>query len=516
VKRQIALALLAVLIVAPFLPAAYAQSGITFHTTAEFDTGTKANTATQTDNPSIIPSSILELNTTESTVSYATTAAFDSGTKASVSTISNTCENVTANAFKLNNTGNYQGIGLTTGTSTCATGAWGINPSGQIASYDMSTLSSGKIKDFSSVGNDGTKTGTTQISSPCKFGGCSSFDGSSYITSANASNPTNGFFVSAWFYVSAFDADFHDVFGVYDAAHSCQPWEAYLTPSKELNVDACTSSGTPSQITLKTGIAASVWYHVSVSYDGAKYCGSYNNTAPVCVAMTGTLAYTKPPLVGAAWYTSVINKFKGSIDEYHLFSRNLTSSERTAIYTDGRSSIASSGSWASAYTETPGEFPSSLTLVYGNVTTNANMIQAVKIWDSSGAQVFYHPLNIDSGVFHVDTISLGLTTTNWSVEIILAGNGSATPFVSSVTVGLSAIPGGGSLSMVLWLLLIVFLITIALGFLIPGVHILCGVVGLFLAVQIFSETASVALAGIVAAISLFMLIAGIASTLSGD
>jgi hypothetical protein len=94
----------------------------------------------------------------------------------------------------------------------------------------------------------------------------------------------------------------------------------------------------------------------------------------------------------------------------------------------------------------------------------------------------------------------------------MVGDGTGTSILSAIGVdfALYTPPVEPPDLTILWLLLIVFLITIALGFLIPGVHILCGVVGLFLAVQVFSETASVALAGIIAGVSLLVIIAAMA------
>ncbi len=124
----------------------------------------------------------------------------------------------------------------------------------------------------------------------------------------------------------------------------------------------------------------------------------------------------------------------GSIDDWYVASGAV-----------GSGGFRPTGSWISAVQTFDGMVPSQVTLAYSGVSS-AIYIDQILIVDSSGVTLSAYDTDITSGSSVVVQVPYteGLLQ-DWSVQIILASDGSGTPTIESVTVDTSPPSGGGEL-----------------------------------------------------------------------
>lgn len=394
-----------------------------------------------------------------------TMALFNGGTKTSTSTMTDTCENVTANALQLNNTGNYQGIGLTTGTSTCATGAWGVNPSGLVLAYDMQTLTSGSMEDFSPSVRNGVVTALQYVTD--KFGKGSFFnDISSSVIASDAGFPTgaNPSTVVAWLNTTSTllkpIVSFGSIF--VPGRHTRDIFQSAAAGNHSIyfSADSDDYDFSPNLPTISDGLKHFILVSVkdATHIEGCVDLSCYNATLPNPL---NTLLSGQVKIGSRVNGTSLF--WRGTADEVLIFNRLLTPSEITGLRTDGRSSFLSSGSWTSpnvAFTTAP----ASVTLT-GTSFTSSNRPSRLRFLSSSGTVVF--DTLVPSGLASPIQIPVNLTfnPAQWSVRLDMIGNGAATAKMTSILVTLGAAPlfQTSDIIFIFGILLLVF----ALFFLLP-------------------------------------------------
>ena len=436
-----------------------------------------------------------------STIGWNSTPGFDSGTKAKVSTQTNICENVTANAIGLNNTGNYQGIGLTTGTLTCPTGAWGVSASGLDASWDLGTLNGSNLRDFSGNGRDLIKTGTPPsltVTSP--FG-----KGQNQTSLSDKMTP------SKWFGFNGSTAQ--SVF-VWVIVANCSNGKTVSTvvnahgsgtdAQGTLRLICSTSGGIPTkmEVLIKTTVTGFLqmgptysfknWtqYRLGYTWDGATLREFINGVNLYNATLIGSVVSSIHPLTVGNYYGGD-SPFHGVIDEVAIWSRGLTSAEVTAWITDGRSSFLSSGSWQSpsiSFTQVPNQAE----IIY----TNGRSYQypnRMTIYAGSGAVLFDTILPLSNGGVITIPVNLTFQTTSWTVKVNMIGAGNGTAFMTSITFSLGPPPTLDANAMIFIAGLILMLV-LGLGGLviqdgIPALSIFGGLVGVMFGFWLWTQTA---------------------------
>jgi len=75
------------------------------------------------------------------------------------------------------------------------------------------------------------------------------------------------------------------------------------------------------------------WHHVIVTWDGTNLIMCIDNVQVSSKSQTVTIPYSiTRARIGANAYSSAVYRFKGIIDEFYLFSKVLSASERTLLY----------------------------------------------------------------------------------------------------------------------------------------------------------------------------------------
>lgn len=373
------------------------------------------------------------------TVTFATTADWDSGTKASIGTSSDTCENVTQpNAMQLNNTGSYVGVGMTRGTSTCASGAWGVNPSGLSLAFDMQTVSGGQLKDFSPNNNHGPFVGGGSFQS-AKFGNGRTFRAqlAQYVnvTSSASLNITGALTLFAWVKFNLTTAQQ----GIIEKYNPVLVNKGYLF--------RLLSNGTLAGFTVTAGGVIKTVYQTSGSITaGTEYATAFVYTGTTLLlylngAQVGSTTAVNNPgttysglKIGGRGDTGTPFSFNGTIDEALVFSRALTAVEITALATDGRSSFVSSGTWTSPTQQ--GELPIEAIVSFTN-QTSVNRVSRFQVLSGSGSVVYDKLVPFFSTSPFQIPLNVTFNPATWKVKLFMSGSGTATSQVTSLvlTVG---------------------------------------------------------------------------------
>jgi hypothetical protein len=195
----------------------------------------------------------------------------------------------------------------------------------------------GNIYDLARTNFAALHNGTTYSAAQVSQG--FSFDGSNdYIEIANAPdlNPTSAITLEAWIYQADLQYANAPIFSKDDTSSSRQ----YLL--------SVSDNGTfrPHVWTDDTGLALfdgnttvdlNTWYHVAMTYDRTNLTLYVNGVADGSTAVEGNLVTSTEPLrLGGSYSGGWGNyKFAGLIDEPTIYSRALTSTEITALYTAG-------------------------------------------------------------------------------------------------------------------------------------------------------------------------------------
>lgn len=405
-------------------------------------------------------------------VTFNTTTAFDAGTKSNIDTKSNSVCLVASNTFQMNATSGFFGI-----NACLISGSPYISVDSIKLSYDMQTLSSGKMKDFSGSGKDGTITGTTVIAG--KFGSARNFAGApdNIVTSGPVSTATNNFAMSAWIYPTTIPSQemayFNGLgaangygFGIGDGVGGAGSKIVYL-----IGGVAWKSSGV-------TAIA-NTWYHIILERNAGTFTIYINGTAQ------GATSASNPntPLTQTTIGLDPGNgNFHGIIDEVLFFNRTLTPSEKTIIATVG--GYRTTGVWKSAVQTYNGEIPKQITVDWNNISAN-NYIQGISILGSFGV-AFNNTTIFNSG--SLISIPITFSTTledNWRIQIVLKGNGTTTVVITSIivltgSIPLTNTPNLDATTITLILLILAFIVLLIIGFFerfaMVGAAIVCAII----------------------------------------
>lgn len=432
---------------------------------------------------------------------FNTTALFDTGTKANVSTASDTCENVTANAIKLNNTGNYQGIGLTTGTSTCATGAWGVNSNKLRVSYDMQTSQSNNLlKDFSPSGFDGTPQNLPGNATG-DFGRSKNMSRSGArfaVTGTSNINYTGAFSLFSWARIN--NASTYSMIAMDAPTPGCvNPtfsglFEFYINPSRALlyqwqNTNSCSTevSVTYGTVPLNSWVFLGFVHYVNqtvVLFIGAAHSGWLSTPGNVYSGQLLTIGARRSDNLRSVTF----------LDEFGFFNRSLSVAEMTEIETDGRSSLLASGSWSSPMQSGPA--PIEVDLIMAG-TTAANRPSRLQILSSSGVVVFDKTLLYSAGSSLISIpVNVSYSPSSWTVKLFMIGNGSASALVTSIALT-AGFPATFDANAMIFLAFLILMFGLGLGGFaldFPVLTIIGGISGFIFGWWLFLQTNNVPLA----------------------
>lgn len=365
------------------------------------------------------------LASADATFTFATTAAFDAGTKSSVDTSTNSCL-VPSNAFGLNaSTPDYFGI-----SSLCAMGSPSVSTGSLLLSYDMETLASGKMKDFSGNGNDGTITGTSFVTG--KYGQGTQFvalNGNNVDAGTGSRSSATSFSISFW--------------AKWDGTNGANYMDLFQRRSGASTVWA--------QVTFEGST------HKPIMYDGAVRSFSTSSAFPsgawtnlIFVETGGSVTLYQDCTSRGSSALTVANpaanviigdgpdgSFAGVLDEVLVSTRAWTAGEIAAVCTSG--SRATSGHWASASQSATGSKFTSLSVAYTGASAS-QYIAGVALVDNGGSYFYVDNTHLTSGTSHTYTVPNVVHAVAWTVRVNMTGDGTGTALVSSVSVDIVDTP----------------------------------------------------------------------------
>ena len=202
---------------------------------------------------------------------------------------------------------------------------------------NVSSVSEGKIRDYSSYGINGTLGNGNSNNAPsymkgtnCVIGGCYEFDGDDYIsisTSAGGNLDQDVFTISAWIYPTVSDANIRRIFQRADSTYGL-----YINSGKVyFYVDTTNDGGSLKSVNLSVTLDS--WSYVAGVYNGTNmilYVNSNSNSVPQSgeVDNGGDTAY-----IGTTSGSS--DFFVGRIDDLQIYSIPLTSEQVKENYGAG-------------------------------------------------------------------------------------------------------------------------------------------------------------------------------------
>jgi len=192
-----------------------------------------------------------------------------------------------------------------------------------------------------------------------KSGSALNFDGiQSFIALPNSTRPTGAHSISFWAYTNSLNASWYNaVFGglgmgsqsqqggiAFTYMSTCPCWTYYIY----------NSTNYAGLLLATTNLSIGQWSHMVLTWDGtsgATAMKAYNNGALVKTAtgVSGALIWAFPFLVGSSSFPNSF--YNGSIDEFEVINRTLSSAEVASLYASGRArrdSWNASGRWGSA------------------------------------------------------------------------------------------------------------------------------------------------------------------------
>lgn len=186
--------------------------------------------------------------------------------------------------------------------------------------------------------NNGTLVNGTTFA-PGRVGPCFSFNGSQKveIPDSQSLNPTTAITLDAWVNVSGGQGTYRDIISK-DGEYSNRQYLLGVTIYNKFRAHIGVGN-TFYYIDSTNTISTNTWYHVAMTYDGAKMVLYVNGVAQTNGSMTGSIITTTQPMRigGGAPAGTPQYYFKGRIDEADIFSRALSPSEIAEIYNAGSS-----------------------------------------------------------------------------------------------------------------------------------------------------------------------------------
>jgi hypothetical protein len=264
-----------------------------------------------------------------------------------------------------NNIGNYSSSGITNGAfdevriysralSATEVGALyssgaeklkvGPSNSGLVGYWSFNDGTGTTAADFSGNGNTGT---LTNMSAPAtatsgwgngKLGGGLNFDGADDAVNLGGSTlltPATAATYSAWVYIDGVNANYGTIISKYGI--TTNPLWIGTDGGNSTQIDVCFANSCALNI---TGLTLNKWIHIVLT----------NNGSTVVAYVDGVQSITAAgSLISGGGVTSIgydINRanypFKGKIDEVRIYSRALSATEVTTLYTAGTQKINAS------------------------------------------------------------------------------------------------------------------------------------------------------------------------------
>lgn len=399
---------------------------------------------------------IIPIVNADNFISFNTTSIFDSGLKngTATSTDNNPCLSYSINSISLNETGygNYQGIGLTTNSTSCIYGAFNISSIDLVASYDMEHIRLGKLKDFSSSASDGTFTFTN--STVGIFGSARNFSGTSDFISTSSSIPisSNGTILIKIKPISY--GNFPQIFG-----YSSDPAIYSQSTLGKLYLQMLSSSCVSS-----TAMPLNTWSSWSFSWfwNGlVTILTGWNGNINKCVVSTSNHVTPSSNLF-ARFNKNRPASFPGYIDEALIFTRNFTNSERLAFSLDGRNKYLNSGTWISQLQTTNNIYPSNI-FVSGINWTSTDYPSKISVFSTNNSVLYSTNILYSCSSTCLIPLNLSSIPNSWKVEVMLASNGISTAQIVSIVVQLTIITptlDTATISIILLIFSLIFLFII--------------------------------------------------------
>lgn len=465
-----------------------------------------------------------------SQISFGTTAQWDTGSKFGIDTATQS-DLVSANRITLNATGGYYGIG---------NGVTGLDKSGSpylpapTASYDMQTWQGGKLKDFSGNGHNGNGFSVTNTSG-CPLTFCNNalnFNGGGQRVELG----TGLHFVSGGKWTISMWAM---IYSTTSQWLFMKPFTSHISPYYQFSIglgDGQTGATDIISIELwqsggfslyqaidgHTLIAPNIWYMITATIDLSVsahkiVCLFINGSADGCSLSSGGsyTDYNSVSTIGSN-HNAPSSGWNGRVDEFSFWNGTaFTSTQIASLYNSGK--WAFSGHWQSPYEDTPGQYPSQVSITLGNRSSSfLSEVTLVNVNDSS--VIWGHVTdNFYSGTFMIPvTADPSSFNGTWMVELMLFGIGTSTAYISNLTLTLSPIPATispaqlQSSTVLLIILIVALIVLLALGLLLHPVFFIMGAIcGFALAFEAYTLTSDILTSGVVAGMSLLLLVIGI-------
>jgi hypothetical protein len=430
-----------------------------------------------------------------SSISFSSTVNWDSGTKSAIDTVTNSgtlCNSKGSDAIYLNLSNGYLGIGDILGDSLCPTGTR-IAPSTSLSvSYDMQTLLTGSMKDFS-INNRVGILANINIATG-KFGSAYDWNGTqSYITipafALSGSTFTIDMWIKPYIYVPIRQTLFSDGS---DGNSNGYIWLWKAAGGTDFTMEYYSTGNAYADVTCANFFSGynNTWMNVGVVVDySSKYIGFFRDGVKICgKALSSTAIFpaeSRKRFIGNYYDIAPYNAhFFGKIDEFLFFNGNLTES-MIGFGSDSRSNYASSGIWLSPV-ESGDSYPSMISINYGN-TTLTRTISLIQLQTPTGIVIWSRNIALTSGSSFavIPNFSIQTVTGNWTISLTLTGNNTGTPFISSLVINLvsSATSILDMNLIILILLFIAFVILLIFGLIERFAMVGASLVSVFIAIE---------------------------------
>ena len=259
------------------------------------------------------------------------------------------------------------------------------------------------------------------------------FDGNDEIVVTDHSDfdLQNNFTISMWVYVDDLSAVRGLISKFWDG--STRAWESYITTAGTI-VFLIRPSGDPSDTSIlsDTGtISTGSWYHIAIRYNSTKYQwfvnGSYSGTAITKASPNTNNANVN---FGDRSHTSSHLYLDGKIDDLRIYTRDLTDSEISSLYSPNGASI--NYSFGAEQTENTAPTITANSTSPSTVYTDTDLLTNVTVTDPEGDTLTVYVQHYVNDTAVGGVISTIVTNnTNTLVATLGSGNYSAGDNISS-------------------------------------------------------------------------------------
>ncbi len=203
---------------------------------------------------------------------------------------------------------------------------------------NVSSVSAGKVRDYSSYSNNGTLGGGNSNNAPtykngnnCMVGGCYEFDGNDYIsipTTAGGDFDIDTFSVAAWIYPTVSDANSRRIF-----QRASGTYGMYINSGRVyFYVDTTNDGGSWKSVSLPVTLDS--WSYVVGVYNGTSI-NLFVNSNSNSVAQSGAVDDGATNVAYIGTHDSLSQFFVGRIDDFQIYNIALTSEQVKENYEAG-------------------------------------------------------------------------------------------------------------------------------------------------------------------------------------